>query len=80
IDELALRLLAGGRDPATPVAIIAQATLPGQAALRTTLGACTLDARRANLPTPAMIVIGDVAAVLPARFVQPLGVAQHAGA
>ena len=63
LDEIALRLLAAGRDPATPVAVVAQASLPGQAVLRTTLGACTLDARRAGLATPAMVIIGDVAAV-----------------
>jgi uroporphyrin-III C-methyltransferase len=61
LDELALRLLAAGRPPATPVAIISQASLPGQATLRTTLGACTLAARRAALPTPALVVIGEVA-------------------
>jgi uroporphyrin-III C-methyltransferase len=52
LDELALRLLAAGRDPATPVAIISRASLPGQAVLRSTLGACTLAAKRAAMPTP----------------------------
>ncbi|MDN3567255.1 uroporphyrinogen-III C-methyltransferase [Paeniroseomonas aquatica] len=70
LDEIALRLLAAGRSPATPVAVVAQASLPGQAVLRTTLGQCTLEARRAGLPTPALVVIGEVAglaaALLPA--------------
>lgn len=71
LDEIALRLLASGRGPATPVAIVAQASLPGQATLRTTLGTCTLDARRAGLPTPALIVIGEVAALgLPATCIE----------
>ncbi len=61
LDEIALRLLAADRSPATPVAVVAQATLPGQAVLRTTLGACTLEARRVGLPTPALVVIGEVA-------------------
>jgi uroporphyrin-III C-methyltransferase len=61
LDEIALRLLAAGRPPATPVAVIAEATMPGQAVLRTTLGACTLDTRRAGLATPALVVIGEVA-------------------
>lgn len=69
LDEIALRLIAAGRPPTTPVAIVAQASLPGQAVLRTRLGTCTLDARRAALPTPALIVIGEVvglaAALLP---------------
>ncbi len=70
LDEIALRLLAAGRPPETPVAVVAQATLPGQAVLRSTLGRCTLDARRAELPTPALVVIGEVvglaASLLPA--------------
>uniref|UniRef100_UPI001F0010C5 uroporphyrinogen-III C-methyltransferase n=1 Tax=Falsiroseomonas oryziterrae TaxID=2911368 RepID=UPI001F0010C5 len=63
LDEIALRLLAGGRAPATPVAVIAQASLEGETVLRTTLGACTLAVRRAGLPTPALVVIGEVAAL-----------------
>lgn len=63
LDAIALRLLAAGRPPATPVAVVAMASLPGQVVLRPTLGACTLDARRAALPTPALVVIGDVAAL-----------------
>lgn len=76
LDEIALRLLAAGRPAATPVAVVAQASLPGQAVLRTTLGACTLAVRRAGLPTPALIVIGDVAA-LSDRLMAP---AAHFGA
>ncbi|WP_149539824.1 uroporphyrinogen-III C-methyltransferase [Siccirubricoccus phaeus] len=71
LDEIALRLLAAGRPAATPVAIIAQASLPGQATLRSTLGACTLDAKRAALPTPALIVIGEVAGL---ALLQAIGV------
>lgn len=60
LDEIALRLIAAGRPAATPVAVVAEASLPGQAVLRTTLGTCTLDARRAALATPALVVIGEV--------------------
>jgi uroporphyrin-III C-methyltransferase len=71
IDEIALRLLAAGRAPETPVAVVSQATLPGQATLRTTLGAVTLAVRREAVPTPALVVIGEVAglavALLPAE-------------
>ena len=63
LDEIALRLLAEGCSPATPVAVVASASLPAQAVLRTTLGTCTLDARRAALPTPALVVIGEVGAL-----------------
>jgi len=78
LDELALRLLTGGMSPSTPVAIVAQATLPGEDALRTTLGACTLGARRAGLPTPALVVIGDVVGVLAHRVTPVTGAAHHA--
>lgn len=73
LDAIALRLLAAGRPPETPVAVVAQASLPGQAVLRTTLGTCTLDARRAALPTPALVVIGEVAGLglLPATAPPP---------
>lgn len=60
LDSLALRLIAAGRDPATPVAVIARASLPDQQVLRTTLGACTLAVRRSSLPLPALVVIGEV--------------------
>jgi uroporphyrin-III C-methyltransferase len=78
LDELALRLLADGRDAGTPVAIISQASLPGQATLRTTLGACTLAAKRAALPTPALVVIGEVAGLALSGLAPALPEARHA--
>jgi uroporphyrin-III C-methyltransferase len=75
LDEIVLRLLAAGRSPATPVAVVAQASMPGQAVLRTTLGQCTLDARRAGLPTPALVVIGEVAG-LAAALLPPISKAE----
>jgi len=60
LDEIAVRLLAGGMAPATPVALLARATLPGAASRFTTLGDCTLAARRAALPGPVLVVIGAV--------------------
>jgi uroporphyrin-III C-methyltransferase len=66
LDALVLAQLAEGRDPATPVAIIAAASTPQQVVIRTTLGRCTLEARRLALPTPALVVVGEVAA-LPRR-------------
>jgi uroporphyrin-III C-methyltransferase len=75
LDEIALHLLAAGRPAATPVAVVAQASMPGQAVLRTTLGACTLEARRAALPMPALVIIGEAAglaaALLPAATPDP---------
>ena len=77
LDEIALRLLAEGRPPETPVAVVASASLPGQAVLRTTLGACTLDAKRAALPTPALVVVGEVAG-LAASLLSPVPAADAA--
>jgi uroporphyrin-III C-methyltransferase len=63
LDEMAVRLISAGLPPATPVSVISQASLPGQTTLATTLGACTLAVRRAATPTPALVVIGQVAAL-----------------
>ncbi len=60
--SVALRLLAGGMSSATPVAVISRASLPGAFAVRTTLGACSLDVRRAAVVSPATVVIGAVVA------------------
>lgn len=62
LDTIAVRLLAAGMAAGTPVAIISHASMPTEATLGTTLGACTLAARRAGVPTPALVVIGQVAA------------------
>jgi uroporphyrin-III C-methyltransferase len=57
---IAQRLLDNGRSPAEPMAIVSQATLPSQAVLETTLGACVADAAASGLEPPALLVIGDV--------------------
>lgn len=57
---IAQRLLDNGRSPAEPMAIVSQATMPSQAVLETTLGACVADAAAAGLEPPALLVIGDV--------------------
>lgn len=62
LDEIAVRLLAAGMPVDLPVAIISQASMPGESTMTTTLGACTLAARRAAVATPALVVIGRVAA------------------
>ncbi len=57
--EIADRLIAAGRPPATPVAVIERGTVPGQRTVRTTLE------RLGAVPvaSPATIVIGEVAAL-----------------
>jgi uroporphyrin-III C-methyltransferase len=71
LDEVALTMLAAGRAPETPVAIIAAASTPDQVTLRTTLGRCTLDAARASLPTPALVLIGEVAGLARSGIATP---------
>jgi uroporphyrin-III C-methyltransferase len=60
LDVIAGRLLAAGRPPAEPMAIVSHATLPTQAVLETTLGACVADAAASGLEPPALLVVGDV--------------------
>ena len=60
LEVIAGRLVDGGRDPREPVAIVSQATLPGQAVLETTLGACAATARDAGLTPPCLVVVGEV--------------------
>ena len=59
---IAEALIAGGRAPETPVAVIARGTLPGQEVVRTTLSALGA----VELGPPAVIVVGEVAAFGPA--------------
>jgi uroporphyrin-III C-methyltransferase len=55
---IAQALIEGGRDPDTPVAVIARGTTPDEAVVRTTLrGLANVD-----LGPPAVIVVGPVAA------------------
>ncbi|WP_291296497.1 uroporphyrinogen-III C-methyltransferase [Elioraea sp.] len=77
LDALAVRLIAAGRDPATPVAVISRASLPNQETLTTTLGAATLAARRASIGSPALVVIGEVVG-LAATLAAGMAVPKHA--
>ncbi|MDJ0896153.1 MAG: uroporphyrinogen-III C-methyltransferase [Alphaproteobacteria bacterium] len=54
------RLMAGGRPPDEPVAVVAQAATPDQSVLETTLDRCAEDAKRAGVQPPALVVVGDV--------------------
>jgi uroporphyrinogen III methyltransferase/synthase len=56
-DEIARRLIAGGRPPTTPVAAVSWGTRPGQRSVRTTLAGLPT----AELEPPVTIVIGPVA-------------------
>ncbi|MGZ3473070.1 MAG: siroheme synthase CysG, partial [Polyangiales bacterium] len=59
-------LIAAGREPSTPVAVIANATRRDQRTVVGTLETIAEDVARADLPAPALIVVGDVVARVPA--------------
>lgn len=58
--EIQAALLAGGKSPATPVAVIQSATGEAQAQLMTTLGQLPQALAASQLGSPSIIVIGDV--------------------
>ncbi len=58
IGEIADALVAAGRDPATPVALVQWATRPDQRTVVSTLAECASDAE--PLSPPLTVVVGDV--------------------
>jgi uroporphyrinogen III methyltransferase/synthase len=61
LEEIASRLLAAGRSPATPAAVVMDGTLPSQRVVEAPLGELAARAREAGVRAPAVIVVGDVA-------------------
>ena len=61
-DECARRLIAGGKNPATPAAAVYWGTTPSQRTVVTTLEELGDAVRGARLRPPALLVIGDVVA------------------
>ncbi|WP_316670233.1 uroporphyrinogen-III C-methyltransferase [uncultured Propionibacterium sp.] len=61
--DIAPELMAGGLDPATPVGIVSNASLPSQDSWTTTLGeaAAAMEARRVR--PPSLVVVGELAAI-----------------
>ena len=62
-DAIAEKLIADGLSPAIPVAVIEQATRPGMRVLRASLAGLADLIARERVKSPALIVIGEVAAV-----------------
>jgi uroporphyrin-III C-methyltransferase len=60
LDEMTQGLIDAGRDSETPFAIISHASLPTQQVLIGTLKDIADQQRFANLPTPALLIMGDV--------------------
>jgi len=76
--DIARALLAGGKNAATPVAVIGSATGAAQDQLITTLASLADDLAAAGIGSPAIIIIGDVVrcAVLP-KIAEAIDVGQH---
>ncbi|MBV8166353.1 MAG: uroporphyrinogen-III C-methyltransferase [Alphaproteobacteria bacterium] len=60
LGEIADRLIAGGKPPDEPVAVIAHATTPRQQVVEATLRDCVDAVARAGIEPPAVIVVGGV--------------------
>lgn len=60
---IAASLLAGGRDPTTPVAIVCDGTMPGERTVLTRLADLADDIAAQDVRPPAVIVIGEVVAI-----------------
>jgi len=60
LPQIAAALIAGGRPGTTPAAVISQGTTPRQQTVTGTLATIAALAGQARLPTPAVIVIGEV--------------------
>ncbi|HEY8347693.1 MAG TPA: uroporphyrinogen-III C-methyltransferase [Symbiobacteriaceae bacterium] len=61
--EIAERLIAAGRPPETPAALVEQGTLPQQRVITGTLATIAAEAERAGARPPAVIVVGEVVAL-----------------
>jgi uroporphyrin-III C-methyltransferase len=57
-------LIAHGRSPQTPAAVVQEGTTGAQRTLRSTLGAVAADVLAADLRPPAVVVVGDVVGAL----------------
>ena len=64
LDLISAQLIEHGRPGTTPAAVVHQATLPGQRVLRASLAEIAALAAREGVGAPAVVVIGEVAAVL----------------
>ena len=60
LEAIVTELLAAGRDPATPAAIVMEGATPRQRVVEAPLAALPQAAREASLAAPAAIVVGDV--------------------
>jgi uroporphyrin-III C-methyltransferase len=59
LDAIAKRLIAGGRKPDEPVAVVSKATTAAQRVLETTLARAAADVAAAAIEPPAIIAVGE---------------------
>ena len=60
LPKITAALMAGGRSPSEPVAVVSNATLPEMLILETSLGSVVEDVRTAGVAPPAIVCIGEV--------------------
>ncbi len=60
LGSIAEKLVAAGRDPQDKLSIVSNAALPDQSVVAATLGEADALARRSDIPTPAIVVLGPV--------------------
>jgi uroporphyrinogen III methyltransferase/synthase len=66
LEEIVDRILAAGRAPSTPSAVVMHGTLPAQRVVEAPLGELAASVREAGLGSPAVFVVGDVVRLRPA--------------
>jgi siroheme synthase len=76
IDNIAAQLARHGMSASQPVALLERATWPDERVLRSTLGELPALARGAQLKSPSLLIIGEVAALAQAKS---LGTAAEPG-
>ncbi|WDZ84888.1 uroporphyrinogen-III C-methyltransferase [Micromonospora cathayae] len=64
LSAITATLIAYGRDPATPAAVVQEGTTSGQRSLRSTLHAVAADVTAAGMRPPAIVVVGDAVTAL----------------
>ena len=60
LGQITARLIAAGRSADEPVAVVANATLPDQRVLVSTLAGAADETRAAGIEPPAIVVVGEV--------------------
>lgn len=63
LPEIARRLIEAGRDAGTPAAVVERATRPNQRTVFATLGTLAEAAGKAGIAAPAVVIVGEVAAI-----------------